>query len=173
MPKLRKRQRLSLDVEGQSTQAPAWPRAQQGSSRKRRRTSAAPYQHFASSVRHPEIFNHTQDDYPETTPPSISVIKSLATTSVLVCLATSPDLALRLLLLGEMLLCAFPPFFARWAILLAILLPMKIQSLLEVVLGLAMFSWISEMDWTYAWRRVGHRITYGRSDDGHGLNAEI
>lgn len=42
----------------------------------------SPYRRLASTVRHPEILNHTRDDSPETGPPPISAIKCLATTNL-------------------------------------------------------------------------------------------
>ncbi|MBA7489730.1 hypothetical protein ES702_00264 [subsurface metagenome] len=82
-------------------------------------------------------------------------------------------MTLRILLLGQTIFCTFPPFFPNWVVLLAVLLPMKIKSRTEVVLGFAMLSWISSLEWLYAWERIGYRISRGQDSDRNDMGFEV
>lgn len=79
-----------------------------------------------------------------------------------ICFARFPDTAFRVLLLGQMLLCTFPTFLDNWILLIPILLPMSVQSRLEVILGLGMLSWLGRLDWAFAWYCVLARFTNGQ-----------
>lgn len=82
------------------------------------------------------------------------LIVSAAMALLVICWVTSADTVLRILLVGELLLCTFPPVFANWIALIPILLPMTTQGRLEVVVGLATLSFASQVDWQFPWLRV-------------------
>lgn len=123
----------------------------------RRRSQAATpgYAHFASNVRRCRNVNGANLEDTAmiswTTGATAFVIATLLTA----CFMRYPHTALRLVLFGEMLLCPFPPILANWIVIIPIALPMKVQSRLEVALGLAMLSWMNVIDWSFAWERTG------------------
>lgn len=156
MPKLWKRRRRQVGIEDQADALPT-PSTPNTFGRTRQTMNKHRYRHYAARIRYSE--NDRAQNVPETSrTASANVARGIFTTSVLMCLVTMPDTILRIVLLGELLFCSFPPLFANWIILLAILVPMKVRSRTEVVLGLAMLSWISKLEWTYAWGTVRHRV---------------
>lgn len=171
MSKLWKRRRRQVDIEDHADTLPTtlnpniFSRTSQTVNKHR-------YRHYAANIRYSED-SHIQKNPEVSATASTNVVMAVLATSVLMCFVTMPDTTLRIVLLGELLFCGFPPFFANWVVLLAILLPMKVQSRTEVVLGLAMLSWISKLEWTYAWERIRHRIDldYINSRDDSGPKA--
>lgn len=172
MPKLWRRHKAPLNEDGESCIVSTSSRTQYSFVRRRQRKLAASYQHFASTVRHHEIPRVTHKDL-QIELPAFLVVNALAVVTLLVCFASSPDLTLRLLLLAEMLLCEFPPFFSRWTLLVTVLLPIKRKSLAQIAVGMAVFSWVSRLDWEYAWLRIGHWIDREKGVDRHDVSTAL
>lgn len=82
-------------------------------------------------------------------------------------------MTLRMVLLGQTLFCTFPPFVPNWAVLITVLLPMKIQSRMEVVLGFAIVSWISNLEWVYALERIKYKINRSQNGDRDDIKLEV
>lgn len=154
MPKLRRRHKLPADSNEQNDLKPTSSRMHSPHGHKRRKATAKHYQHFASASRKPKNSPYV-DDFPEGDPPSFFLVQGLAAVTLLICFGASPDLTLRLCVLAETLIFAFPPYFSRWPVLIAILLPIRTKCLLEISVGLIVFSWASGLDWAYASGRIG------------------
>lgn len=127
---------------------------------KQRKIFARPkYNHFAGDIRNYDPNYATQMT---TADPAANRSYSLPLTPIaicagsllIICLLRSPNMTLQAILFGQVLFCTFLPFLANWVVLIPIVLPMKVQSRIEVVLGLSMLSWIVQLDWTFAWERV-------------------
>lgn len=170
MPKLWKRRRRQTNIENHA-HASTNSSNPNVSSRPGQTVNKHQYRHYAANIRYSE--NDCAQNIPETSrTASTNVIIGILIMSVLICLMTMPDTTLRITMLGELLFCSFPPFFANWIVVLAILVPMKIQSRTEIVLGLAMLSWMSRLEWTYAWGRVRRKIDDGHTDSLDGMGPE-
>lgn len=163
---------MPTDEDNQIGPAPTSIATQYSLRRKRRKTTAPSYQHFASAIRQPEMV-HCQDNTPEADISALFLVRTLAAVTLVICIGSWPGLTLRLLVLAETVLFAFPPFFSRWPVLIAMLLPMRIKSLLEVVIGLALFSWTARLDWRFAWGRVGRWIRRAQKEDAQGFSIAV
>lgn len=155
MPKLRSRHESATDTDVPTDLISTSSRRQRARIHKPRRRDAKQYQHFAGAVRQPRT-SPCVDHFPEADPASFLFAKGLAAVTLLVCFGASPDVTLRLLVLAETIIFAFPPYFSRWPVLMAMLFPIGTKYLLQIVVGLAVFSWVSRLDWAYASGRI-HR----------------
>lgn len=123
--------------------------------RKKAPSNASSYNHFASSVRaSPETDVADVEAVSKSDDWSTTIIVLAAGLLLASCFALSPDIAFRVILFGQMLLCTFPVFLANWVLLIPIFLPMKVHSRMEVVLGLGMLSWLGSLDWAFAWKSI-------------------
>ena len=136
--------------------------------RKRKWKASPPtYNHFASSIRtqdNSDIPPKVRDEGPSWRAISITLI---AMGLIACCFALSPNTTLRVALFGQLLLCEFPPFFDNWIVLIPILLPMNVQSRFEVVLGLAMLSWVGTLNWSFAHRSIQNWLSRTRQPHPH------
>ena len=109
------------------------------------------YNHFASNVRtSPERDRNGTEVMGDSIEWSTTFFAVAAAVVLASCFTVSPDAGFRVILLGQMLLCTFPPFLANWILLIPIFLPMKVQSRMEVVLGLSLLSWLATLEWAFA-----------------------
>jgi hypothetical protein len=144
------------DRDSATTQlSPRRPRMRNIFRRKQAESKASNNNHFASSVRSSveaavddTEAMHGRDDR------STAIVTLAAGILLAFCFALSPHTALRAILFGQMLLCTLPPIVENWILLIPILLPMKVQSRMEVVLGIGMLSWLGSLDWAFAWDSI-------------------
>lgn len=156
MARLRRQPRLLSDIKETDTKPSILrTRVRKLFGRRSRGQRAQHYHHFARHVKassDDEVGTFTGP--PEGLNCSAAFLTTTAMAILALCYVFSPDTALRVLLLAELLLCEFPLFFGNWIVAIPIALPMKVQSRTEVVLSLAMLSWIGQCDWIYAWQVV-------------------
>ena len=169
MPLHRKRHSYTNKDDSIQEQGEGWPsRSATPESPKRRRSGmrngflrrrshpqSPSYSHFASNIRtSPEAGTHSMPAIREPIKWPVFIIVAIVVVLLILCFGLLPDTVFRVMLLSQMLLCRFPPFLANWVLLIPILLPMNVQSRMEVVLGLGMLSWLGHLDWTFAWNRI-------------------